>query len=169
MLKAWRKSCGKRYQHFKALKDQCDAFNGGEKPFVHARRAVLGFQGSLDCHNPGVRLTHSWWAVSKSSSSASLLRGCGHRCAASLQSERDGDMSTAVSTCLLWGAGALMWSRLNKVPLWGLDNWPALPHSYPILSTVCMFVHECFCRCPHKHPHVLQRVSRAAWHTGQSH
>lgn len=87
MLKAWWKSCGKQYQHFKALKGQCDAFNGGEKPFVQARRAVLGFEGPLDCHNPGVRLTHSWRAASKSSSSSlsSLSHGPGHRCAASLQ------------------------------------------------------------------------------------
>lgn len=72
----------------------------------------------------------------------SLLRGCGRCCAASLQSERD--VSATVSTCLLWGAVALMWSWLNRVPLWRLDNWSAPPHSYPILSTVCMSVHERF-------------------------
>lgn len=108
MLKAWWKSCGKQYQHFKALTGQCDAFNGGEKPFVRARRAVLGFEGPLDCHNPSVRLTHSWRAASKSSSSSlSATRPRTPLCCVTSE-ERDGDMSTAVSTCLLWGAVALM-------------------------------------------------------------
>lgn len=55
MLKAWPKSRGKQYQHFKAPKEQCDAFNGGEKPFVRARRAASASECSSDCHNSGLR------------------------------------------------------------------------------------------------------------------
>lgn len=80
------------------------------------------------------------WAASEASSSAWLLCGCAHCCAASPQSVWD--VATAVSTCLLCGVLVLMWGGLNGVPLWRLDNWSALPHSYPFLSAVCMFVHE---------------------------
>lgn len=54
MLKAWRKSCRRPYQHFKAAKDQCDAFNGGEKPFcARLRGGRVGFWGlSSDFSQP---------------------------------------------------------------------------------------------------------------------
>lgn len=168
MLKAWRKSCGKQYQHFKVLKDQCEAFNGGEKPFVHAWRAVLGFEGSLDCHIPGVRLTHSWWAASKYSSPASVLHGCGHRCAASLQRQRQSHVHSCKDMPALRCRGFNVWSRLNRVPLWRLEYWSAFPHRRPILSAVCMFVHECCGRC-HTYTLAFSKEWTAQLDTSQSH
>lgn len=171
MSKAWRKkSCSKQFQHFKALKCPCDTFNGEEKPFVLTWGAVLGLfsVGSLYCHNPGVRLTHSWWAASESSSSASLLPWLWtHCCAASLQRERRSRVHSCWDVPALRCRGFSVWSRLNGVAfLWGLDKWSTPPHSYPILSTVRVFVRECYCRELRAE---LQRVSGTAWHTSWSH
>lgn len=48
--------------------------------------------------------------------------------------------------------GFNVWSRLNRALLWKLENWSALPHSSPILSTVHGFVHEHYCRTPSYSP-----------------
>lgn len=114
MLKAWRKSCRRPYQHFKAAKDQCDAFNGGEKPFcARLRGGRVGFWGlSSDFSQP--RREIDSFTVSQELPSSAAPRRVYFTCA------RAGDMPAAVDARLLWGAGALMWSRLNSAPLWGL-------------------------------------------------
>lgn len=127
MLKGWRKSFGKQYQHFKMLKDQCYAFYGGEKPFVHAWRAVFSFEEPLDYRIPGVRLTHSQVFI------LSVQHG---RCrAAALHRERQSWKDMSALSCSDW-----MWSRFLRGCFFCLflQGWKTGQHFHTLIQqSIC--------------------------------
>lgn len=168
MLKAWRKSCRKQYQHFKAPKDQCDAFNGGRKPFVDACWVLRVLR---------IVITLVWdWLIHGEWSPGlhPLLLRCMAVDTAVLPHFRGRDR---VHSC--WDMPALrcrgfnVWSRLNRVSLCRLHNWSAPTHLSNLIFCLRvllrMFVHECFCRC---HTYTLifsTEWAKTARHTSESH
>lgn len=139
MLKVWPKCCGKQYQHFKAPMEQCDAFNGGEKPFVHAPRAASASECSSDCHNSGL-----WdWLAHVKRSPRARPRLWTPLCWISSEWERRSRAHSCLRLLALRGPAF----NVEEIKQSAFMRPGQLSHTAAHSEAVCMAVHEYSCCC----------------------